>query len=153
MQQILEDYQSAVNYVDYIQRVEEQYNETMNGHPSCDYCIRFRDIKPKTEQLLTKLTSLVNSQQDSETIVCLSHCGDLIPTQQVEAVNSTSSYPPAQQGGDISQDHSGNNEGRPEYCSNLCPEQQVVIFKNLNVFASLYIQRDLSGLLEQLKTS
>ena len=61
MQQILEDYQSVVNYVDYIQRVEEQYNETMNSHPSCDYSTRFRDIKEKTDQLLTKLTSLVNN--------------------------------------------------------------------------------------------
>ena len=85
--------------------------------------------------------------------MCLSHCGDLFPTQQVEVVNSTSSSPPAQQGDDISQDQSGNHEGVPEYCSNLCPEQQVVIFKNLYVFASVYIQQDLSGLLEQLKTS
>ena len=56
---LVEDHQSATNYVDYIRRVEEQYNDTMNANPGCDYCTRFRDTKQKMEQLLTKLDALV----------------------------------------------------------------------------------------------
>ena len=55
----MEDHQSAVNYVDYIKRVEEQYNDTMNANPGCDYCTRFTDTKQKMEQLLTILDTLV----------------------------------------------------------------------------------------------
>jgi hypothetical protein len=58
-QLLLEDHQSAVNYVDYIRRVEEQYNDTINANPGCDYCIRFADTKRKMEQLLTTLDTLV----------------------------------------------------------------------------------------------
>lgn len=60
MQLLLEDYQSVADYVDYIQRVEVQYNETMNSHPNCDYCVRFRDVKQKTKQLKTKIEALVS---------------------------------------------------------------------------------------------
>lgn len=42
-------------------------------------------------------------------------------------------------------------DGLPEYCSNLCPEQQVEIFMRLDIFASVYIQQDMTGLVEQLK--
>ena len=58
-QLLLEDHQSAVNYVDYIRRVEEQYNDTMNANPGCGYCTRFMDTKLKMEQLLTTLDALV----------------------------------------------------------------------------------------------
>lgn len=43
------------------------------------------------------------------------------------------------------------SEGRPDYCTNLCPEQQVEIFMRLDIFASVYVVQDLTGLLEQLK--
>ena len=76
-----------------------------------------------------------------------------VSTQQVGVVNSTVSEPPAEQGGDTAQSNNNNNEGIPEYCSSLCPEQQVLIFTRFDIFASVYLQQDLTGLMEQLKAT
>ena len=39
----------------------------------------------------------------------------------------------------------------PEYCNNLCPEQQVEIFMRMDIFASVYVPLDMAGLADQLK--
>lgn len=80
-------------------------------------------------------------------------------SQQVESVNATlspSSNLPAQQEDGTAQEGANqpvnsNSEATPEHCSNLCPEQQVEIFMRLDMFASVYLVKDLTGLLEQLK--
>lgn len=75
--------------------------------------------------------------------------------KKVDALNLTSS--------DISKQHeegqentmgtSYSNEAVPEYCNNLCPEVQVDIFMRLEIFASVYMELDLTGLMEQLNTN
>jgi hypothetical protein len=39
----------------------------------------------------------------------------------------------------------------PEYCSSLCPEQQVEIFMRMSLFTSVYVWLDMAGLADQLK--
>ena len=58
----MENYESATNYIAYIRRVEERYNDTMNAYPGCDYCTSFQGIKQKSEQFMAKLNSLVSRQ-------------------------------------------------------------------------------------------
>ena len=60
IQLLVENYESAKSYISYIRRVEERYNDTMNAHPDCEYCVKFKDIKQKAEQLILNLESLVS---------------------------------------------------------------------------------------------
>ena len=68
----------------------------------------------------------------------------------------------AQGGGDLTNDEdptttpttsspTGTASQVPEYCSNLCPEQQVEIFMRMSLFASVYVWIDMIGLADQLK--
>ena len=102
----------------------------------------------------------------------------LSPTQQVEALNVTTSQSSdtstqdqgagdsnAQEGDLTNEDPTitttsstssptstvSEGDGLPEYCDNLCPEQQVEIFMRMDIFASVYVQLDMAGLVDQLK--
>ena len=64
----------------------------------------------------------------------------------------------AQGGGDLTNDEdpttsspTGTASQVPEYCSNLCPEQQVEIFMRMSLFASVYVWVDMIRLADQLK--
>ena len=50
-------------------------------------------------------------------------------------------------------DTSESNQPLPDYCNSLCPEAQVHIFTRFEIFASVYVTLDLTGLLDQLRSN
>ena len=58
-QRLVQDHSTLIDYLGYLESVEDQYNSTLQKKPVCGYCVRFNDLLTSTMELKMSLETLV----------------------------------------------------------------------------------------------